>query len=465
MDSNLTAFRRVEKHFKSRHAQGPEAVKQKKKQSKLLAALRLGNTDNDGPLRNDDYPVVKGHGVMNLSRTGERDEVVDAGWDVDDDSFGGREYEEIEVEKVDDYGVSETRIVKGYIIGDGLIYIPQYLSADAQLRLAQSSLEEYTRPPNPLNLSTHYVLPPSLSLFDKYVTDPEYLVDSKASASSNPATPSSEPPTSETTRSREISTTSSSVPPRPRTSQRELISNRPAHEEGYEALKERVAQWKGDEPSYKMRSKSVRKLLEGELRWANLGWVYNWTNKAYDFTTSTPIPFPSKLAQTCQSLIRGIPWHRVFGDDLASRFTTIRPPHWRDWTEDYRPDTGIVNFYGGKDTLMGHVDRSELDPYRPLVSISLGHACIFLIGGPTRDTSPLPLILRSGDAIVMSGASRTFYHGVPRVMEGTLPAYFEEDEEDTEERRAVKRFMKAARININARQVFPVGFVPGHERE
>lgn len=119
MDSNLTAFRREEKHFKSRHAQGPEAVKQKKKQSKLLAALRLGNTDNDGPLRNDDYPVVKGHGVMNLSRTGERDEVVDAGWDVDDDSFGGREYEEIEVEKVDDYGVSETRIVKGYIIGDG----------------------------------------------------------------------------------------------------------------------------------------------------------------------------------------------------------------------------------------------------------------------------------------------------------------------------------------------------------
>jgi alkylated DNA repair protein alkB family protein 1 len=83
-----------------------------------------------------------------------------------------------------------------------------------------------------------------------------------------------------------------------------------------------------------------------------------WTNKAYDFTTSTPIPFPSQLAQTCQSLIRGIPWHRVFGD-VASRFTTIRPPHWKDWAEDYRPDTGIVNFYGMKDTLMGHVDRSE----------------------------------------------------------------------------------------------------------
>lgn len=37
------------------------------------------------------------------------------------------------------------------------------------------------------------------------------------------------------------------------------------------------------------------------------------------------------------------------------------------WTA---PDTGIVNFYQTKDTLMGHVDRSELDPYRPLISIS-----------------------------------------------------------------------------------------------
>ena len=34
------------------------------------------------------------------------------------------------------------------------------------------------------------------------------------------------------------------------------------------------------------------------------------------------------------------------------------------------PDTGIVNFYQTRDTLMGHVDRSELDPYRPLISIS-----------------------------------------------------------------------------------------------
>jgi alkylated DNA repair protein alkB family protein 1 len=34
------------------------------------------------------------------------------------------------------------------------------------------------------------------------------------------------------------------------------------------------------------------------------------------------------------------------------------------------PDTGIVNFYQLNDTLMAHVDRSELDNSRPLVSIS-----------------------------------------------------------------------------------------------
>lgn len=155
----------------------------------------------------------------------------------------------------------------------GLVYVPQYLSPNAQLRLAQSSLEEYTRPPNPLNLSTHYALPPDLSLFEKYVREPEYLVDSKASAS-NPSTPVSQT-FPDPTRSRTNSTNSTAPRSRPSTPQRELISNRPAHEEGYEALKERVAQWKGDEPSYKMRSKTVEKLLESELRWANLGWVYN----------------------------------------------------------------------------------------------------------------------------------------------------------------------------------------------
>lgn len=118
MDDSVTAFRRVEKHFKSRHAQAPEAIKERKKQNRLQAS---GVTSQDS-LRNGDYPVLKGQGVINLSRTTEdgQDEAVAAGWDVQDDRFGGREYEEIQVEKTDDYGEEvESRYVKGYILGDG----------------------------------------------------------------------------------------------------------------------------------------------------------------------------------------------------------------------------------------------------------------------------------------------------------------------------------------------------------
>lgn len=119
MDDALTAFRRVEKHFKSRHAQAPEAVKERKKQSRLHAS---GNVPGTEPIGNGDYPMLKGQGVINLSRTsdGERDEVEMAGWDVPEDRSGGRQYEEIQVEKTDDYdGGSQSRHVKGYVIGDG----------------------------------------------------------------------------------------------------------------------------------------------------------------------------------------------------------------------------------------------------------------------------------------------------------------------------------------------------------
>ena len=42
----------------------------------------------------------------------------------------------------------------------------------------------------------------------------------------------------------------------------------------------------------------------------------------------------------------------------------------------------------------------------------LGCAAIFLIGGPTRDTEPIPILLRSGDVLIMSGPCRRAYHGM-----------------------------------------------------
>jgi alkylated DNA repair protein alkB family protein 1 len=94
---------------------------------------------------------------------------------------------------------------------------------------------------------------------------------------------------------------------------------------------------------------------------------------------------------------------------------------------------------------------------------SLGNAAIFLVGGLTRDDAPIPILLRSGDIIVMSGpACRRAYHGVPRILEGTLPTYLDEGATVTRGTwTPYARYMRNARININVRQVFPSGFDPG----
>lgn len=43
----------------------------------------------------------------------------------------------------------------------------------------------------------------------------------------------------------------------------------------------------------------------------------------------------------------------------------------------------------------------------------LGNAAVFLIGGLTRDIEPIPILLRSGDVLIMAGpACRRAYHGL-----------------------------------------------------
>ncbi len=47
---------------------------------------------------------------------------------------------------------------------------------------------------------------------------------------------------------------------------------------------------------------------------------------------------------------------------------------------------------------------------------SLGQSALFLIGGQSKQVSPVPLLLNSGDIVIMSGPSRLAYHGIPRVL-------------------------------------------------
>lgn len=105
---------------------------------------------------------------------------------------------------------------------------------------------------------------------------------------------------------------------------------------------------------------------------------------------------------------------------------------------------------------------------------SLGNSCIYVIGGITQDTEPVPLALHSGDIVVMTKPCRKYFHGklftlfvtsltyhvigVPRIIEDTLPEYLSAPLPDTDEDddwELYSEFLKTSRININVRQVFP----------
>ena len=75
----------------------------------------------------------------------------------------------------------------------------------------------------------------------------------------------------------------------------------------------------------------------------------------------------------------------------------------------------------------------------PVISLSLGDDCLFRFGGLERNGRTKSVRLRSGDAVVIGGASRLCHHGVDRIYPQTstlLP--------------------NGGRINLTLRRVAPV---------
>jgi len=91
----------------------------------------------------------------------------------------------------------------------------------------------------------------------------------------------------------------------------------------------------------------------------------------------------------------------------------------------FEPDICIVNRYGTDSKLGVHQDKDErpetLAAGVPIVSVSIGETARFVIGGLTRKEPTRPLMLRSGDVLVMGGPSRLRFHGVTRILPGTAP--------------------------------------------
>ncbi|WOO85238.1 Alpha-ketoglutarate-dependent dioxygenase abh1 [Vanrija pseudolonga] len=421
------AFRLAEKHFKNRSTAALPALRG------LPSSLCLPLLDLARPAEEDDDSVWRAGWWSNVytsevPKPGKSRKRRNSRAVSNEPARGDRP--ELELDGMKRVFLADGK--EGFLVAEGCVLVPGYLDVEQQKAFLLAALAEYTLSPNPKSLDTHYSLPPSL--FHAYSTTPDLLISPK-----HLTLDESE---------RNARSQAAEVNKGPRT----LIETAPASKLGYDEVKRRNATWTGDDMSLKLNSKTAEALMK-ELRWANLGRVYQWSTKTYDFTARGNIAFPQDLEDVCRRIVSDTPWGEVYAnvqEDAVPKFST--------WPEDYKPDTGIVNYYQKNDTLMAHVDRSELDPARPLVSISLGHSAIFLLGTDSREDPPRPLILRSGDVLIMSGRGRQAYHGVPRIMEGTHAPHFLEADDDSIEMRAAKRWVANARININARQVFPPGF-------
>ncbi|XP_072314181.1 nucleic acid dioxygenase ALKBH1 isoform X2 [Eucyclogobius newberryi] len=132
-----------------------------------------------------------------------------------------------------------------------------------------------------------------------------------------------------------------------------------------------------------------KSLLE-RLRWVTLGYHYNWDTKLYSADNYTP--FPADLQSLSQQITLGCGF------------------------SDFRPQAGILNYYRSDSSLGIHVDESELDHSRPLLSFCFGQSAVFLLGGKQRQDPPTAMFMHSGDVMVMSGQSRLLYHAVPRIV-------------------------------------------------
>ena len=83
------------------------------------------------------------------------------------------------------------------------------------------------------------------------------------------------------------------------------------------------------------------------------------------------------------------------------------------------PQACLVNFYDAAAKMGLHQDRDEEEFSAPVVSVSLGDACLFRVGGTKRNMPTTSFRVESGDVVVLGGEGRLAFHGVDRIYAGT----------------------------------------------
>lgn len=166
---------------------------------------------------------------------------------------------------------------------------------------------------------------------------------------------------------------------------------------------------------------SVESMLDKKLRWTTLGGQYDWTAKVY------PPGSPPQFPEDIMTLLRA-----AFPETEAQ--------------------AAILNLYSAGDTLSMHRDVSE-ECDVGLISVSFGCDGLFLVSHD--DGAGCEIIrLRSGDAVYMSGPSRFAWHGVPKILPNTCPAWLADwPHQEGSQYETWRGWMAGKRVNLNVRQM------------
>ena len=129
-----------------------------------------------------------------------------------------------------------------------------------------------------------------------------------------------------------------------------------------------------------------------------LGWVTDQA-RGYRYQATHPVT--------------GDPWPPIPDRLLALWDSVSGYPH--------PPEACLVNFYDAGAKMGLHQDRDEQEFGAPVVSLSLGDACLFRVGGLRRQDKTVSFRLESGDLVVLGGEGRLAFHGVDRIYADTSP--------------------------------------------
>ncbi|PLW36840.1 hypothetical protein PCASD_15286 [Puccinia coronata f. sp. avenae] len=335
----------------------------------------------------------------------------------------------------------------------GLIYLPSYLCQHQQASLIEDCLTNGLRKPNVTNIDTHWKMEHEPGLYELYqiwlnTQNTEHTAtEDDHRFILNPRT---EPPPNPTLLSQAQQDTNHTK------SRRQKVDYEPIDSQNF--LVARNDQPKQDPTaSSTVKPMHIRDMwMNGKLRWCTIGWQYHWPTKTYHFERE-PTQISDLVQSTCKNLVnRVIPWEMVEEESKEEEKEQDNGAEKKssdtDWKTDYKPEAGVINFYQYRDALTAHIDHSEVSTDAPLVSLSIGHACMFLIS-PSREEEPLAIKLESGDGLIMSGDSRRYFHGVPRIIEHSLPDWLQETGHPPLPPWS-EWFRKGGRINLNVRQVF-----------